>query len=263
MLPLPSGRTVEKCGRVAQINGSSFLFGLFSLGSRFSSDLHAHGVPALCLGLQGSITIASSGAQLIIEPDTCWFLPPDFKHREEGGGSCLLATPVNSNWAPFPDLRAGQVVVPAVSRSLASRASGEIQQNDELSPFVLESIFFEAIDRTDPRAGGPCREYAVRIAERIIEEYAAPPSVARLAHEYGFSRQHLARSFHSEFGCSIPEYVRRVRIGRAARLLKTSPRPLSEIALQTGFSDQSHLTRTLKKETGLTPGAFRRKYYRV
>jgi AraC-like DNA-binding protein len=47
-------------------------------------------------------------------------------------------------------------------------------------------------------------------------------------------------------------------VEEAARRLADTDQPLAEIALACGFCDQSHLTRTFRRRTGLTPGAWRR-----
>ena len=55
----------------------------------------------------------------------------------------------------------------------------------------------------------------------------------------------------------IGEYVRALRIERAARELVDTDTPIAEIGLRFGFFDQSHFSRVFKRHTGLTPAAFR------
>jgi AraC family transcriptional regulator len=69
---------------------------------------------------------------------------------------------------------------------------------------------------------------------------------------------HLARVFRRHLGCSVAGYVRRLRLERAATLLSLERSPISAVAHSCGFADQSHLTRALRRETGLTPATFRR-----
>jgi AraC family transcriptional regulator len=68
----------------------------------------------------------------------------------------------------------------------------------------------------------------------------------------------LARAFRRAFGCTVGEYVRRLRIERAARQLADSDLSLAEIALGAGFSDQSHFSNLFRRHTGLSPFQFRR-----
>jgi AraC family transcriptional regulator len=67
----------------------------------------------------------------------------------------------------------------------------------------------------------------------------------------------LARAFRRAHGCSITWYRRRSRVRRAADLLTTAM-PLADVAMESGFTDQSHFCRVFKVETGLTPSVYRR-----
>jgi AraC family transcriptional regulator len=68
---------------------------------------------------------------------------------------------------------------------------------------------------------------------------------------------HFAVCFRRFYGCSAGEYLRRIRFEQACRMLKQPHASLAEIAHATGFADQSHFTRFLKRITGLTPGEYR------
>jgi AraC family transcriptional regulator len=68
----------------------------------------------------------------------------------------------------------------------------------------------------------------------------------------------LARAFRRAFGCTIGEYLRRLRIERAAEQLATGTQPLAEIALAAGFADQSHFSNVFRRRVGMSPSAYRR-----
>ena len=68
----------------------------------------------------------------------------------------------------------------------------------------------------------------------------------------------MARVFRQHCGVTLGEYVRKLRVDFAARQLISTDEPLTGIAFAAGFSDQSHFTRTFKRQTGMTPDAFRR-----
>jgi AraC family transcriptional regulator len=68
---------------------------------------------------------------------------------------------------------------------------------------------------------------------------------------------HLAREFRRYFGVSVTEYMQRRRAQRAAELLADTRRPLSSLSYDAGYADQSHFCRIFKRETGMTPQAFR------
>ncbi|SDF77437.1 chromate resistance protein ChrB domain-containing protein [Chitinophaga filiformis] len=70
---------------------------------------------------------------------------------------------------------------------------------------------------------------------------------------------YLSREFSRYFDdLSFGEYIRKLRIDKAIQLLTTTDHSLTEIAYLTGFSDQSHFTRTFKKFTGKSPSGYKK-----
>ena len=67
----------------------------------------------------------------------------------------------------------------------------------------------------------------------------------------------LARTFRSHYGTTAGTYLREVRVRRAADALARSSATLSQIALDSGFADQSHFTRVFSAVHGLTPRRWR------
>jgi AraC family transcriptional regulator len=82
--------------------------------------------------------------------------------------------------------------------------------------------------------------------------------LADLAKAAGVSAYHFIRCFKSSFGVSPYQFVMKKRLDRVLALIRTTQLSLVEIALSCGFSDQSHMTRALKKGMGLTPGVIRK-----
>ncbi|MGU3665774.1 helix-turn-helix domain-containing protein [Methylobacterium sp. A49B] len=78
-----------------------------------------------------------------------------------------------------------------------------------------------------------------------------------IAQVVGLSSSQLLRSFRKRTGTSPHQYLTRLRLDHARALIVEGPMPLSEVALACGFSSQSHLTATMRREDGLTPGALR------
>lgn len=77
------------------------------------------------------------------------------------------------------------------------------------------------------------------------------------AARFGYSPEHLSRTFHSETGISYRLYCDRLRMRRAASLLN-GPSSMSEIAEQLGYSDASSFIRAFRQMYGITPGVYRR-----
>jgi AraC-like DNA-binding protein len=97
---------------------------------------------------------------------------------------------------------------------------------------------------------------------RAIEFIRANPRekilVSDLARVSGVSPRHLHRQFHNAFGLSVQEFLTRTRIQGAIDALIRTSQPISDIALDFGFCDQSAFTRQFREHTGATPRRFRK-----
>lgn len=82
--------------------------------------------------------------------------------------------------------------------------------------------------------------------------------VARMAAFVGISESRLHVLFLREFGVSPQAWLSASRLRWAKHQLRTSHAPISDIALAAGYSEQSALTRALRRECGQTPAAWRR-----
>jgi AraC family transcriptional regulator len=74
----------------------------------------------------------------------------------------------------------------------------------------------------------------------------------------GVHPDHLVHAFRRQYHCTVGEYVRQLRIEFACRQITSSDMPLAEIAVEAGFADQSHFTKTFKRLVGMTPSEFQR-----
>jgi len=102
----------------------------------------------------------------------------------------------------------------------------------------------------------PC--WQLRIRWMLRDEEHSRLSLTKLSGCVGRHPVQISRQFHHYFGCTVSEYVRRVRIGRAQSLLCCREMEMAEIALACGFADQSHFTTAFREVTGVTPGRYRR-----
>ena len=95
--------------------------------------------------------------------------------------------------------------------------------------------------------------------EYAVENCCKNVSIPKMAEQSGLSTSQLQRDFRKLFRMSPGEYVLRLRVQLARRLLIESNEPVKLIASRCGFFDQSHFTRLFRKHTGLTPSRYRQK----
>ncbi|MCX4767268.1 helix-turn-helix domain-containing protein [Streptomyces sp. NBC_01275] len=101
------------------------------------------------------------------------------------------------------------------------------------------------------------RQFAT-VRELMDVRLAEPLPLEDLAGSVGLSVSRFARLFKARTGLPPHRYLMRMRVERAARLLRTSRTPIADIAAMCGFSHQEHLTRVLRAHMGMTPAALRR-----
>jgi AraC-like DNA-binding protein len=110
--------------------------------------------------------------------------------------------------------------------------------------------------RTPPRQFGQLS----KAVERMHRDFAEPLTTPKLAAIAGLSRSQFERVFHRLFGASPREYLLRLRVNAASRLLTDTDRKCTDIALATGFYDHSHFSRVFQRIMGISPQHYRRRH---
>jgi AraC family transcriptional regulator len=108
--------------------------------------------------------------------------------------------------------------------------------------------------RVSPRDLRRVTEAALWLEANAGEEVTLADSAGLV----GLSSYHFLRLFKRVLGVSPHQYLVRLRLGRAARLLAEEALPITQIAYEVGFGDLSNFVRTFGRAAGLTPSAFRR-----
>jgi transcriptional regulator GlxA family with amidase domain len=119
---------------------------------------------------------------------------------------------------------------------------------------------FERLGHARPETGelpGLQPRMLRRIVEYIDAHLDSELSIAMLASNLGISRSRFSRSFRNSVGLTPHSYVMGRRLLRAQQLLARTDLHLVEIALTTGFADQSHFSRRFHQLMGLPPREFR------
>ncbi|MFM7244006.1 MAG: helix-turn-helix transcriptional regulator [Planctomycetaceae bacterium] len=101
------------------------------------------------------------------------------------------------------------------------------------------------------------------LTEHVDAHLRIGSSLSELAVRVGLSPSHFARKFRACTGLSLHRFVNRRRLEAALRLLRDHREPLTGVAVDLGFSSQSHLTRLFSSLTGMTPAKYRKQFARV
>lgn len=142
------------------------------------------------------------------------------------------------------------------SKLFILKLNSELNFNDGLTPTALHSLLLDFVAEADVKDYRQIL-WCTKLKEFLNDNWNHNHSLEELSVLLGVHPVTISKHFPKYIGCTIGEYVRRIRVIRSLDLLKSSRQSLTEIALYCGFSDQSHFTRTFKYLTGLNPKSFR------
>lgn len=103
-------------------------------------------------------------------------------------------------------------------------------------------------------------ESVAEVQEFMEQNFQQGLTVNELARQFGFSRRNFLRRFKEATGNPPLEYLQRIRIEAAKRLLERSAKSVEEIVSASGYSDSKTFRMLFKKHTGFSPLAYRGRY---
>lgn len=146
-------------------------------------------------------------------------------------------------------------LVPDADGNLASFVSSKVPLHDARGQCIgVAGVMY----RLEAHAASAQRHGRLEAATRLIaQRYDGPLEVRELAAAAGLSPSQLNRRFQATYQLSPSQYLQRIRVHEASRLLAESDVRVGEVAQRTGFYDQAHLSRTFRKLMGMSPRRFR------
>ncbi|WP_426230436.1 helix-turn-helix domain-containing protein [Pararhizobium sp. DWP3-4] len=195
------------------------------------------------LMVEESVSFVEGPAPITVElhPDACLYVLTFLKTPH--GGPCS----VTGGRFNLRDLRLAELVAEITECSVEKRT----ELTREFARLAFER--YSSLPRVHPLSAwrlNRVRRYAeTRLDQRITLE--------ELADVAGFSRAHFAATFKAATSVSAHEFLLRMRIQAAMRLLAFSDLALVQVALQTGFQNQPHFTTVFRRIMSVTPGRWR------
>lgn len=228
-------------------------------------DEHSHDDAHFVLATHGRYVTTAAGPET--EGPVLVFNPPGVVHRDrfvDVGGYFLAVSFAPTDWRTLADAGRGAAIdalrlTGPAARRAALRLTRSLLARDA-ETLSLEGLSLElAAQALAPASDGDSRPPWLDRAETYLADaFDQPISVANLAEIAGVHPVHLARGYRRWLGAAPGDRLRARRLERAADLLMRGRDPIGEIALASGFCDQSHLNRQFLKAYGVTPGEFAR-----
>ncbi len=228
---------------------------------------HSHDHAGFCLLLQGRYEENWRKDTILRKPGSVMFVASDEPHssRIHRAGIRFLSIEMMPPWLQRVNghsrfLRGLAQFDGGSLPWLAMRLYREFRSGDDLAALAMEGLALEllagVIRQISQSENGTSKwlTTARNFARERFQESISLTEVAEFADVHPVS---LARAFRREYGHTVGEYVRQLRIEFACQKLTGSDASLVDIALLAGFSEQSHFCRTFKHLTGLTPSEYR------
>jgi AraC-like DNA-binding protein len=231
------------------------------------------GTHALVFVRRGCFVRDADGRRAFLDPSVAYGLNPGdeqrYDHPQGSGDDCTLLgvdeQPLGQLTGVGDRLPAGPFPTPPQidleHRLLLTGAQAGRDEHELLERAITllsTSLDAQTTGVLDSQRRGAERRRHLLVAQ-AREALAADPSrsLSGLARELAVSPYHLSRSFRIVTGHTVARHRMRLRVRVALEALAGGERDLARLAADTGFSDQSYLSRVIRAETGRTPGGLR------
>jgi AraC family transcriptional regulator len=146
---------------------------------------------------------------------------------------------------------------------LSSKLYAEFNMNDQASVLAMEGLALEVLAQFVRRKSNLVEKtkpvWLERVREILNEGFREELKFKEIARLIDVHPVYLMREFRRFYGCTMGQYVRKLRIEFVAASITRSAAPISQIAIEAGFYDQAHCTNVFKKMVGKSPGEYRKK----
>jgi len=255
-----NGRVVDRL----DVAGSSLFETVYTHPTLAPS--HEHSYPYVAVLLKGRYREVYRHGEAYFTPFTAVFHPANVKH------SCVL----NERGCRFFTLELepswmDSLHIGVLANSVFDwhgegilwqmlRLLREFHAKDTQSILTVESLILEILANIggEQKIGSclPFHRWKL-LQEKIHESFREPIRTRDLATAAGIHPVHVARLFRLKTGVTPGEYLQHLRAQCACRLMQGSERSLGEIASESGFADQSHMNRILRRLVHCSPGKLR------
>jgi AraC family transcriptional regulator len=227
---------------------------------------HTHQSAYFGLLLDGGYTERFTQRTTEYGPFTLGFHPPEFTHTDEIGacGSRMFCIEVRDKfWTKVREYLTAPKFIPDLCGAETTWLAVRLYRNFRagiLDAFHMEEICAEMVERcgqttVSNETSSPA--WLERAMELLRGSFRNPLTLDEIARQIGMHPIHLSRVFRKKYGCTMGEYVNRLRVQFACAEMSRGWPALNELALAAGFADQSHMGRVFLSRVGETPAKFR------
>ena len=211
---------------------------------------HYHKNPYFSLNLQAPYVELGNSTKEIIAPGQVLIRPAFYEHKNtfiKSNGICFnIELITNKELFEITSKRKSSIHEIPIIKILTSIINQ--CQDDELDCLITEILVPNQKSKLNPRIS----KWYSTIIEKIYDDYSQELSLSILANTVGLHPSYIARKFKLIHGSTISEFIKKVRLEKAA-LSICNQKKLTEVALECGFYDQAHFSKSFASTYNINP----------
>lgn len=258
--------TGQYSGEIAQLKRIDGLLAgtTFYTRNNFNPEFHYHENPHLSLILQGGNVDSTKKRSVERKVGDILFYHSGELHRTLPAAS--FSKNINleiervflERYGISEEQLAGLAVPAPDHKFLVLKIYKELSLNDGLTDTSIRLLFLGLLAKSAEPDFSKTPPWLHTLTELLNDRWDDNPDLASLSEAVGVHPVTVSKYFTRYLGCTLGEYMRKLKVDRSLGLVRDPGRSLTDVALACGFADQSHFIRNFKAYTGLLPKEFRR-----
>ncbi|MEE1124469.1 MAG: helix-turn-helix transcriptional regulator [Acutalibacteraceae bacterium] len=202
--------------------------------------------------IDGEIIIETDTDKYLCKPNEVFTIPIDVPHSIKPLNDCLytmLSFCIHQDYLIHTDIENIKLIIYKRLNQLFT----DKEAIDKYSELLSEGLLLLLANKLKNITGS----YSKYIKNKLIKVPETAISIEDMSNEICVSSFHMIRQFKKEIGLTPHQFQIQCRIRKAQKML-LSNKTIAEVALDTGFCDQSHFVKSFKKIVGMTPALYQR-----
>ncbi len=216
--------------------------------------LHTHAEHyTIVLVIDGNILVETDTDKYVLEPDSIFTIPMDVPHSLKPLGESsytILSFCIHQDYLIDTDVEIIKLYIKRKLHHLFDEKE-TVSKYFKLLSNALKLLFANELGNVTTGS------YSKDIKKKLIMKPETPISIEDMSNEIYMSPFHMIRQFKKEVGLTPHHFQIQCRIRKSQKML-LSDKSIAEVALDTGFCDQSHFIRCFKKIVGITPASYQK-----
>ena len=252
----PAAEFAGRTSSAWEVPGIRFVETHYEAGQRL--ERHAHERAHFCLVLEGEYVEDADSREFLRVASSIHFQPAGLTHgeRHRRHGAHFIVQ-IESHILHDAEVEQAFRTEMNGAAALTAVRMHALMKSRNIDDPVAPDLLWELLSFLRQARIGKT-QWVERGRQAIHETYLHTVRLTDMARDAQVHPVHFAQTFRKVFGCTVGEYQRSLRIHHACRLLARTRYPISRIAVESGFTDESHMSRCFRRTMLMTPGAYRR-----